>query len=174
MPVDATRKPAPPARKTPAPRPAVVTPEGERSSREKGLLGYVQTASLAAVMRGWLADAGAIGQHGPGICREVARLADTNESIAKTVDYLVAAGPYTALIAAVLPLAVQIGVNHGRISADAAGMGGILPPDVLAAQVKTEIDIMRLEAAREAEKARREVEELQRQLAGSGNGSRTS
>jgi hypothetical protein len=118
-------------------------------------------------MKGWYADAGALSVHGPKFVHELAALAEGNESVAKVVDYFVAAGPYTAIMATALPLIIQLGVNHGKISADAAGTGGILPPDVLEARVKSDIARMQAEALKEAQSARAELERVQAELNGS-------
>jgi hypothetical protein len=163
MPVDATRKPASPARKTaPAAKPAPLPPP----SRETGLTGYLQAGSLICVMKGWYADAGALSVHGPAFIHELSAMAGTDEKIANIVDYLVAAGPYTKLLAAVMPLILQIGVNHGRIPADAAGSGGIVPPETLEARVKADIARMQAEAIREAREAQAELDKVKADLNG--------
>lgn len=159
MPVDTTRKPAAPARKATSAK-----PESLASVREKGLMGWAQIGQLACMWRGYLTDVGAISMHAPGICHEVAVMAEDNEQIAKGVDTLVAAGPYTALIASVLPLVVQLGVNHKRLPESVAGADGILPPDVLENQVKLNIERAKMEAAIAANQAREEMEEMQRRF----------
>ena len=162
MPVDTTRKPSPPARKLPAAKPAPVPPP----SREQELTGYLQAGSLVCVMKGWYADAGALSVHGPAFIHELSAMAETDEKVAKIVDYFVAAGPYTKLLAAALPLILQFGVNHGRIPADAAGSGGIVPPETLEARVKADIARLQAEAIREAQEAQAELDKVKAELNG--------
>lgn len=166
MPVDTSAKPPSPARRTATRKPSPAVVADPASSREQGLAGWAQIGSLAAVMRGWLADAMTIEMHAPGIIRETVRLADTNEQIARGVDYLCATGPYTALIAVAIPMIMQFGVNHNRIPESAAGMGGILPPDVLETQMRQKLELIRLQAAKNAEEARREAERIRGELNG--------
>jgi hypothetical protein len=163
MPVDTTRKPSSPARKTaPAAKPAPLPPP----SRETELTGYLQVGSLVCVMKGWYADAGALSVHGPAFVHELADMAEHDEKVAKIVDYFVTAGPYSKLLAAALPLILQFGVNHGRISADAAGSGGIVPPETLEARVKADIARIQAEAIREAREAQAELDKVKAELNG--------
>jgi hypothetical protein len=112
------------------------------------------------MMREWFADAGAIQIHWPNVARETASLADQDERIGKVIDYLVSAGPYAGLLTAVLPFGMQIAANHGRIDADAAsGLGGVMPPEMLAAKVKADMAKAKAEFVRQTQDALATVEE---------------
>jgi len=146
---------APQKRSTPktsaARMPAVTV--SPRSAREEGLNGLGQVASAILVMRGLYADAGAISLHMPAVSRETAALADTNEGIAKGIDYLISMGPYSALITAIMPLALQIAANHDRIDASKAAGLGVMPPAALEAKVKAEAEALTLAVLRQASEA---------------------
>jgi hypothetical protein len=114
------------------------------------------------------ADAGAITQYWPTIAKELAELAETQEPIARVIDPLLQVGPFAGLIAAVLPLAMQLAVNHGRIK---PGALGTVPATTLASQVETSMALQDLQAAQlqlEAEKqaaaAKQEINEARAKL----------
>lgn len=126
-----------------------------QEKRFDAVQGIWQLAGLGCVMMRQYADAGAISMHSPAITKEVVELANNNEVIANAVDQLLQVGPYAGLVAAVMPLAAQLLVNHGRIPADKMpAESGIVDPKILEAQVKTEMMRMQLEAL----KAQREAE----------------
>jgi hypothetical protein len=89
------------------------------------------------------ADVGAVSLHWPKISEEIAKLADTNEQVASLVDPLMKVGPYAGIITAVMPFAVQIAVNHGRVT---AGAMGSVPATTLSSQVETSLAQNELEA----------------------------
>lgn len=155
MPIDTSRPPAPPAKrtaKTPA-RPAPVILD-KTAARREALTGLGQITASILIMRGGYADAGAIAQHGPAVARETALLAEQNERIASVVDYLTEAGPYMGLITAVLPLALQFAANHNRLDANKLSPDfGVFPPDILEKRVKKEMEARRAEMNRAAETA---------------------
>lgn len=150
--------PKTPARKTPARSQGIRTAPDPGSARREGLSGYAQIASLFCVSRGWYADAGAIKAHGPRLIDETVKLAAENESVGKSIDYLCAAGPLTAVIAAALPLFMQIAANHERI--DASAVSGVLPPDLLEKQVKNDVMRMQLALQQQADAETREMERM--------------
>lgn len=124
---------APPA-KTTVSKPAGPKPVSKKTAeREEAVLGIGQLAQVPLIATGNYADAGAIAAHFPNIAHELAVLADREASIAGIIDPLMKVGPYTALVAAVLPLAMQIMVNHGR---GQAGMMGTVKPEMLESQIK--------------------------------------
>lgn len=163
-------KGSPPARKATPRRPALAqTPASQHDAREQGLLGLGQIGQAICMMRNWFADAGAIQIHWPAVARETAALADQDERIGKTIDYLVSAGPYAGLLTAVLPLGMQIAANHGRIDVNAAsGLGGVMPPEMLEARVKADMARMKAEFAKQTEEAMAVVQKAADQ--GSFNG----
>lgn len=141
------------------------TPKPSRfEERANGLMGLGQLLQGGLMLGKQYADAAAIGMHWQPVATEVARLAETLEPVAKTVDMLIQAGPYAALIQAVMPLAMQLAANHGYVPAT---MTGIVPPEVLRTQMEaqmlqTQADAYRAqqEAMRAAEAAKNDLEAL--------------
>lgn len=180
MPIDLTARTAPPAPaarkpRTPAARPAPAVPAvpTRLQEREENLNGLGKITALLLTLRGSYADAGAIAQHGPGVCHETAVLAESDEKIGSLVDYLNSAGPYMGLAAAMLPLAMQFLANHGRLDATRLPPeSGVIPPDVLEARVRAEMETQRLRFLKAAQEARQEAEQAQQELA-AANGVRS-
>lgn len=75
-----------------------------------------------------LADAAALEAHLPPIADALGKLAADRPEIAAMLDRLMSAGPYTALMSATVPLALQLGANHGLLK---GGMFGTVPPEAL-------------------------------------------
>jgi hypothetical protein len=75
-------------------------------------------------------DAAAVMGHTPNIAEALNTLAAVKPEVAAVLDKLMSAGPYGEILMAVVPLVVQILVNHQRIP---AGMLGSVPPDDLLA-----------------------------------------
>ncbi len=74
-------------------------------------------------------DSAALTLHGPTVAAAIAQVAADNANVARVLDKAAQVGPYGALFAALMPLAVQIAANHKIIPPNADL--GILPPDVL-------------------------------------------
>lgn len=119
---------------------AVKSQNALTTARVQAINGVFQVSTLGLLARGMYADAGAIADHGPRISIELATLAESDSRIASVVDYLTSAGPYTGLVLAVLPLALQLAANHGRIDPDRAAGLGVKNPRELEAEVKRDID----------------------------------
>lgn len=149
----------------PAPKkPQIVTPQSRTQARAEGLNDWFAVFGLMSMMRGNLADAGAFDQHGPVISQETAEFAESNESVAKYVDMACQMGPIAALMAAVAPLAMQLAVNHGRLDPKKLSMAsGVVPPDVLEAKVTAAMEQQKAEYLRQAQEARRQIEQLREQ-----------
>lgn len=137
--------------------------------RTEAVAGLGQLAQVPLLAMKQYADAGAVGLYWPNVAKEVATLADSQPAIANIVDPLMKIGPYTGLVAAILPFLMQIAVNHGRV---APGSMGTVPASTLEAQIKTAMAQAELEALRtqmEAENAaaalRKEMEESRKALA---------
>jgi hypothetical protein len=142
-----------------------------KQKREEAINGFGQLAQAPLLAFKQYADAGAIGVHWPNVASEIASLAETQPAIASFIDPLIKVGPYTGLVAALLPFALQIGVNHGRM---AAGAMGTVPANSLSAQVEAGLAQIEMEALRtqlEAEKAaqalRDEIKLARKQMADS-------
>jgi hypothetical protein len=126
--------------------------------RTEALSGLGQIAQAVLIASKQYADAGALGIHWDNISREVATLAEKQESVAKLIDPLLQAGPYAALIAVVLPLGLQLAVNHGVGN---PGMMGTVPKELLDSQMKTRVAKMQMEALKQQKEAEAELKAMQ-------------
>jgi len=156
MALDLSSTPKAPPRRNAGPRKPAETKPNKQAQRMEGTQGVLQAATLACILSGNYADAGAISKHGPGVMSEAVKLAETNEPVAKVVDFLCLSGPLAGLIAAALPLGLQIAANHGWISSQAlVNTGMVVAPDALAMEVQADLarnaaDAMASQAANEA------------------------
>lgn len=135
------RRPAPP-------RPRAEKPAGSSSRRKPaepdyrgGINGILQMAAAPLLIAGTrsdaaLANAYAVTQYGPGIADALHDLAVQRPEVAAVLDRVLAAGPYGALLAAALPLAVQVATNHGLLPAQVATAMGAAPVDQVAAAMR--------------------------------------
>lgn len=127
-------------------------------ARQRGLAGLATLAHTGALMMGWQADAATIAEYGPDIATEIAHTADTNDTIAKGVDWLCQVGPYGKLITLCVPFIMQLAANHKLIPANTPG---VKSPEVLASQMNAQLVRMQAEAKREQMQAMREAREAQ-------------
>jgi hypothetical protein len=81
------------------------------------------------------ADAATVGTHFPNVARELANLAENYDQLAKPIDLLIQIGPFGALIAAAMPMVMQLAANHNLIDAT-SGLGGVVPPKMLAVRCR--------------------------------------
>jgi hypothetical protein len=142
------KPPAPKARQA-TPKVAMVSAEQRVAAREEAALGVVQLLSFGCMMKGWMADAGALTIHGPKICHEAALVAESNETLGRGMDFLGTAGPYAALLTAALPLALLLVVNRGAIPAAPVASMGVVEPGTLEAQMRTMLLQQQIEAQRQ-------------------------
>lgn len=134
------------------------------SEREEAVEGVFQLAQFGAITMGWFADAGAIGYHGPGIQREVMRIGAKYPKIGKKLDLLIDAGPWSALIAVALPLALQGLVNHGIFKAEQFANAGVVSPETLEYQMKATIMRQQMEALKAQREAEEELARMQEEM----------
>jgi hypothetical protein len=75
-------------------------------------------------------------------------------------------GPYAALLSAVMPLAIQVLINHDRITAQAGGMfgGKVMSKEALAAKVSADIDMANARFLSEAREAQQEAAKAKAEL----------
>jgi hypothetical protein len=153
---------APPPRKT-VTRPAAPVKESELTrDRREALAGFGQLAQVPLIALRQFADAGAVGQYVPAIAGELAKLAETQEQVAAFIDPLIKVGPYTGLVAVVLPFLLQIGVNHNRVP---AGAMGTVPASTLSAVVETQLAQQELEALTLQKQAEEKAELMREEIA---------
>lgn len=138
------------------------------AERESGLVGLGQLACVPLMFTGNMADCGAISKHWPGVAHETAQMAESNANVARVVDFLTAVGPFAGLLTAVLPLAMQILVNHKRLPMHPAlAQFGVVSPESMEMQAQADAMRMHAEMMREQQAAEAEIramaEEMQRQ-----------
>jgi len=167
-----------PPRKNAATRPTSraatvqVETESVTERRAKGLMELAQLGQGILLLTGQYADAAAVGQHFQPIAVEGAKIADSNEPIAKGIDLIIEVGPYGAFVAALMPLALQIAANHRWIDPTKLMGQGIIPPEVLEAQMKANVAKMQSDAMKaqrqalnEARQAEKEFQEMMAEAA---------
>lgn len=97
--------------------------------------GFLGLSSIVAFGVGFFSplDSVAVQDHAPKLADAVQVTADNDPKFATAMDRLLSAGPYAALFAAVMPLAVQIMHNHDLVPAEVVkGMGGRSKQEVIA------------------------------------------
>lgn len=161
MPVDTTAPPRKPAAPRPA-SPAQSKAADERiKNRGASVASLFQLAQFGCVTFGQYADAGALAMHGPATANELAKLAEINPWIGKGIDSLDIVGPWAGLVTALMPLTLQLMVNHGKIAPERVASMGVYPPAMLEAQAKAQLAQMQqaaVEAQRAAEDQYREAQ----------------
>lgn len=161
MPITAS---PPPESKTPRTRtakPTAPSATDQTAARAQGLQGWGQIGQAILIGLHQYSDAGAIGLYFDPLAGEIAKLATADERIAKIVDPIIQTGPYSALIAAALPLAMQLAVNHGRMK---PGALGTVPRETLSARIEAAIARQQAEAFRAQQEAEQEAERLQEEI----------
>jgi hypothetical protein len=153
--------------------------EARQSERQEGLEGLGQLAQIPLMVTGNLSDMGAVTTHWPNVARETAALAETNEKIGQAVDKVIAVGPFAGVITAVIPLVLQILVNHGRLPAGMFAQFGVEPPEMMQRRASIHIqrqaaEIARQEAEAHAEliAAQADLERIQQESRNAANGSK--
>jgi len=168
MPLDMSGAAKAPPRKraasgSPGVRSAVAQPE-TRSLNEKrtdGLLGLGQLGQGLCLMFGLYADAAAIGQHFPPMAKELSNVADDSDVVAKPIDLIIQVGPYGALIATAMPLVMQLMANHKMVNAEMLMGQGVVPPELLEAQMKARVQQAQAQAMREQQMAMQDARNAQ-------------
>jgi len=151
--MSAAKAPPKRTRKTPEPPPPATPEKPLQAARIEGLMGLASLVQGGCLIAGLHADAMTIGKFFPPVAVEVAKIADDNDSIAKPIDFLIKVGPYAGLLMALQPLVLQLLANHKVIDATKAVGQGIVPPEVLEAQMKAEIMRMQAEAMQAQQQA---------------------
>lgn len=135
--------------------------QGQLAKRVEGVNGVFQLAGLACMTTGNLADAAAIGQHGPNVSVELAKIAETNEKVGRIIDRLTDMGPYGALVTALMPLVTQILVNHKVMQ---PGVMGSVPRETLEEGLKAEIALQHMELLRKQKQMHEEAKQMRQMV----------
>ena len=159
MAVDLTNSVTAPPRSARSARqtPAAIKVNGKLAARHEAATGIFQLVGFGLIVTRQYADAGAIGMHSGPITDELVKLSESNEPVAKALDYLTEAGPYAGLIVAVMPLALQIMANHGLVKAELVGGAGVVPPAALESGVRADMARQAAEALRAQQAAEAEL-----------------
>lgn len=143
------RKPGPPKGTAPrAPR-ARSGPAPKRGATDyrPGIQGLFQAVCIPLSF-GAPADAAAVATYAPGIAEALNDLAKERPEVAAVLEKILQVGPYGALIAAVVPLGVQLAHNHNLIPEQMAVQLGATPKRQILAQLRAQAEQMqRAEAA---------------------------
>jgi hypothetical protein len=138
--------------------------------RQEALNGVLQLAQFGCLAFGAYADAGAIGVFGPPMATEVVTLAKDNDKVAEKVDLLIKVGPYAGLVAAAIPFLAQLLVNHKVFKAEQFGNAGVMEPEMLETQMKTQVLHRAAEARREQMEAQEQLRKLEEEMLRNMNG----
>lgn len=137
--------------------------------RLEAVNGFFQLGQWACLCFGDLADAGAIGVHGPNISAEVMHLVEKNNKIAKRLDLLIEIGPYTGIIAAALPFVAQILVNHKIVKAERFANAGVVHPEALEAQMTAQLQMQQMMAMRRQQEMEDQLRQMQEEMMAKAN-----
>lgn len=138
--------------------------------RQEALDGLLQLTQFGCLAFGSFADAGAIGVFGPPIATEVVNLAKDNSKVASKVDLLIEIGPYAGLVAATIPFLAQLLVNHKVFKAEQFGNAGVMEPEMLETQMKTQVLHRAAQARRQQMEAQEELHRLEEEMLKNMNG----
>jgi len=143
---------SPPPRKSAASKvTATGAPVLSKKTKERaaGLDGIGQLLSAGLLFARQHADAGAVYKFWPNVAVESAKIAEDNPKFGEFLDSLTVVGPYAGLIAAALPLVMQVMVNHDKMDVTNVANLGCVSKETLRAQVQKEIMAAEMEAMRE-------------------------
>jgi hypothetical protein len=133
--------------------------------RTEAVGGTLQIAQYICLGFGLFADAGNIGRHAPGFTKETVALAAKNKQVASKVDLLIQIGPYTGIIAIGLPFIMQTLVNHKVFKAERFANLGVVTPETLEYEMKTEIMRQQMEAMQKQQAMEDEMRAMHEEMA---------
>lgn len=133
-----TRVAAAPQRRSARPRQAK---QQQGPDYRPGIMGMLQLVAAPLALAGiknpaFALDAASVTVHAEPLAEAIQQTAEQNPPFAAVLDKVLSAGPYGALLAAVMPLAVQVAANHRLIPPAAAEAMGAMTPEQLMAQVQ--------------------------------------
>lgn len=149
-------------------------PEKEKTIdelRQEALDGLLQLGQFGCLAFGDFADAGAIGVFGPPMAIETVNLARENSKVAEKVDLLLTVGPYAGLVAAIIPFLAQLLVNRKVFKAEQFANAGVMEPEHLEMQMKTQVLHRAAEMRRMQMEAQDKLDRLNEEMAANMNGS---
>lgn len=164
MPITAnpTTPPTPKARTSkPSPAPAP-SADAILKGRAEAVYGLFQIGSGICLATKQYADAAALAEHGENVAAECAKVAEDNEQFASVIDKLTTVGPYAGLMTALMPLVMQIAVNHKRM--EPGGMGTV-DPEILTAKVEADMAEKKIQFLRQAKEAKERAAKAQAEFA---------
>lgn len=168
MPIDMSlAATAPPAKRGTSSRSSSTPRQTISEKRTEAVAGVFQLAQYGCILTRQYSDAAAIGMHGEPIAVEVSKLAAQEDKVAQVVDYLLEVGPYAGLIAATMPLVLQLLANHKVLPANK--VQGVVPPDVLSMRMEATLAKQAADQLAAARQMRDEAEQELR-LAGEALG----
>lgn len=106
-----------------------------------GVKGLVQLVAAPLFMAGQknvvaLADAATLVAYAEPLGAGAQAVAESDAKVAQLLDRILAVGPYAALLAPVMGLAVQLGVNHNVVPLEMGrGLGAAAPEEVIASVI---------------------------------------
>jgi ribulose-5-phosphate 4-epimerase/fuculose-1-phosphate aldolase len=150
------------------------TPKTKDELRHEALSGVLQVVQFGCLAFGNFSDAGAIGYHGMPMVNETVELAKRNAKVASKIDLLLEVGPYAGLVAAAIPFVAQLLVNHGVFKAEQFANAGVVNPDMLESDMKTQLMRKAMESLREQQEAEQELQRMQAEMAANMNGDANS
>lgn len=106
-----------------------------------GIVGIAQLIAAPLMVAGiskpaLRADAAAIVLHAEGIAEAMQQTAEQVPQFGAVLDKILSVGPYGALLAATMPLAVQLAANHNVLPGAVAGAMGAMPAADLLTQLE--------------------------------------
>lgn len=116
-------------------RPAAASKRPAGPDYAAAIAGVGQVVAGGLALAGLPLDAWAVSTHTPPIAQALHDLAAVQPAVAAVLDKVLAVGPYGAVIAAGLPLVVQLLTNHKMIPAAAAESLGAVPREYLEAKL---------------------------------------
>lgn len=116
--------------------------------REQSLGEVFLMGAGVLTMFGQWADAGTLRKFGPPLAHETVALANTYPKIIPILDWLAQATPVASIAGVLMPVVLQFMANHGKIDANRVATVGVVPPEMLAAEMQAEIMSLQAEAIR--------------------------
>ena len=121
--------------------PAARKPSAKKgTSYREGILGLIQMPAAGLALAGMkkpalAADAATITAHAPGLADALDAVAQEQPAVAAVLDRVLSVGPYGLVLAAAMPMALQLLVNHKILP---PGLGGTVPVEDILAGLEAE------------------------------------